>query len=258
METEEEKLQSRLLVVLERGRLSDIRRLLASGISPNFRQPLMKLAAHQLGYDEVADFLENRGEDEYRREIEKIWTTPLIHAENKECKPEVVRLLLEAGADPNDCDGLGMFPLMYSRHVQITRMLLEAGADIHAVEPQGRTALFFSPRADIVKLLLEKGANPHVKEQDGATPLMYACTPAVAQALMGAGADSAARTQDGRTVLHGATMFQHLPMVKFWLKQGINPDAVDNYGKTAYDYAEELDDVELMSLLDPDGGIVWF
>lgn len=258
METEEEKLQSRLLVVLERGRLSDIRRLLASGISPNFRQPLTKLSAHQLGNDEVADFLENMEEDDYRRELEKIWTTPLIHAENKDCKPEVVRLLLEAGADPNDCDGFGMFPLMYSRHVQITRMLLEAGADIHAVEPQGRTALFFSPRADIVKLLLEKGANPHVKEQDGATPLMYARTPAVAQALMAAGADSAARTQDGRTVLHCATMFQRLTMVKFWLKQGINPDAVDDYGKTAYDYAEELDDVELMILLKPYDETEWF
>lgn len=87
---------------------------------------------------------------------------------------------------------------------------------------------------------------------------MYARTPAVAQALMAAGLDADARTQDGRTVLHGATMFQHLAMVKFWLKQGINPDAVDNYGKTAYDYAEELDDIELMSLLNPDDDIVWF
>lgn len=257
METEEEKLQSRLMTALEGGRLSDIKRLLASGISPNFRQLKMKLMAHQLGNDMVSVFLESLGENEPRHEIEKFWTTPLIHAESKDCKPEVVRLLLEAGADPNDCDGFGMFPLMHSRHVQITRMLLEAGADIHAVEPQGRTALFFSPRADIVKLLLEKGANPYVKEQDGATPLMYARTPAVAQALMGAGADADARTQDGRTVLHCATMFQRLTMVKFWLKQGINPDAVDNYGKTAYDYAEELDDVELMSLLNPDDDIVW-
>lgn len=258
METEKEKQQQRLMTALERGRLSDIKRLLARGISPTFRQPIMKLFAHQLGNDVVSDFLEVLGENEPRRELEKIWTTPLIHAENKDCKPEVVRLLLDAGADPNDCDGLGMFPLMYSRHVQITRMLLEAGADIHAVEPQGRTALFFSPRADIVKLLLEKGANPHVKEQDGATPLMYARTPAVAQALMAAGADSAARTQDGRTVLHCATMFQRLTMVKFWLKQGINPDAVDDYGKTAYDYAEELDDVELMILLKPYDETEWF
>lgn len=245
----------RLATAISIGRVADIKRVLASGVSPNGR---ITVLPEGMGEEELQDALAELGIETRHATPEKMWTTPLQHALSEQCKPDVVRLLLEAGADPNGRDGMTMTPLMRSHHVQVTRMLLAAGAELNATEEQGRTALFFSPRADITKALLEAGADPNAQEQDGATPLMYAKTPAVAQALLAAGAESEVRDAFGRTALHTAAMLQNLSVVRFWLQQGMAPDIKDSSGKTAYDYAESLDDCELMDLLVPDDEPIWF
>lgn len=94
-------------------------------------------------------------------------------------RPDVVRLLLERGADATTAsrNGLAVTPLHSAiadeASIEITRTLLAAGAPVNARSAQDGTALhtaaFVGHRA-IVELLLEKGADPAARTTAGKTP----------------------------------------------------------------------------------------
>ena len=89
--------------------------------------------------------------------------SPLVIAIVKD-DPKMVRVQLEAGADPNECDDDGFTPLMaaaiFSRK-EIIRFLLDHGANVNAKTKDGHTALvyasFFSD-SECVKMLVDAGA----------------------------------------------------------------------------------------------------
>lgn len=115
--------------------------------------------------------------------------------------PEVVRLLVEAGADPDARSNVielptvkvdfatmvttalprgGMTALMYAAR-QGARTAVEAlagtGADLDAVDPDGTTALVFAiinAHYDVAAALLEKGADPNIGDSTGMAPLYAA------------------------------------------------------------------------------------
>lgn len=86
--------------------------------------------------------------------------------------PDVVRLLLERGADPDARDaGDNALPLHFaagSGPIESVRALLDAGSDVHGtgdlhrIEVIGWATLFADVRRDIVDLLVERGARHHV------------------------------------------------------------------------------------------------
>ena len=90
--------------------------------------------------------------------------SPLVIAIVKD-DPKMVRVQLEAGADPNECDDDGFTPLMaaaiFSRK-EIIRFLLDHGANVNAKTKDGHTALvyasFFSD-SECVKMLVDAGAD---------------------------------------------------------------------------------------------------
>jgi cytohesin len=92
-------------------------------------------------------------------------------------KPEVIRLLLAAGADPNAVDFEGATPLMYAAKVErpeVLRALLAAGADPDAQDAQGRTALMYAAdhcQTESVRLLVQAGADVMLKDSNGYTAL---------------------------------------------------------------------------------------
>jgi uncharacterized protein len=88
---------------------------------------------------------------------------------------EVVAILLEAGADPDDdADNPNRVRPVHAaaaaRDPESLRLLLEAGADPNARQQAGFTPLHAAAHADepeLARLLLEHGADPALKTDDG-------------------------------------------------------------------------------------------
>jgi ankyrin repeat protein len=93
---------------------------------------------------------------------------------------ELVRILIEKGADVNFRDEKGWGSLMFAvgyGHIDIVNCLLEAGADVNDKDKDGSTALItaaYNGRTEIVRVLLNKGADINIKSKDDMTAMMYA------------------------------------------------------------------------------------
>ena len=121
---------------------------------------------------------------------------------------ERVRQLLAEGAEPN---GPRRFPLLHRsiKHgaLDIVRMLVDAGADIERVDHAGWTPLTRADadeRAEIIDFLLDAGADPSALTRHGFAPLhraVRAGDPTRCSLLLGKGADVNARSADGSTAL---------------------------------------------------------
>eukprot|EP00475_Leptophrys_vorax_P027385 TRINITY_DN3905_c1_g1_i1.p2 TRINITY_DN3905_c1_g1~~TRINITY_DN3905_c1_g1_i1.p2 ORF type:complete len:387 (-),score=97.58 TRINITY_DN3905_c1_g1_i1:23-1183(-) len=95
--------------------------------------------------------------------------SPLFVAVERGYSLDVVRLLLEKGADPNLCDDADtpmlVFPLMRSGSESIVRLLLQFKADVHkAVDDTGQTVLQFAQDAAVSKEVVAMLTNHDNKE----------------------------------------------------------------------------------------------
>jgi ankyrin repeat protein len=85
----------------------------------------------------------------------------------------IVKLLLDAGADPNLESYEGITPLMRAGNADICRMLLAAGADAKAADDHGNTVLMWPSEAECCRLLLEAGARADALNRFGTGALRF-------------------------------------------------------------------------------------
>lgn len=120
----------------------------------------------------------------------------------------VARALVEAGADIEQCEpDTGIRPLHVAvrcGNENVIKLLLDAGADIHACDAKGLQAVHFAAelyKAGPLKLLADAGADIDAFA-NGFTPLMLAASirrDDVVAALLSLGADVTLKSADGRT-----------------------------------------------------------
>ena len=107
---------------------------------------------------------------------------PLHVASSK--SEEIVRILVEHGADTNALDSNGMAPLHRACKLQdkaIVAALLKHRANVNLPTRGGARPLHIAVskgREEIVRMLVEHGADVDaVRQMDGSTPLHIACLP---------------------------------------------------------------------------------
>ena len=82
---------------------------------------------------------------------------------------QVVRILLDAGADIERADKWSHCPLQWAvidNHYETVKLLLDAGADVNKEDKLGRTSLLWAESKDMVDVLMEHGARLDLEEED--------------------------------------------------------------------------------------------
>ena len=153
-------------------------------------------------------------------------------------------------------------------HKDLMKVLLEGGADPNRTDNVGRTPLHYVAQAGCtegVQLLLSKGVDPNIVNQWGIAPLHCAVGrghEGVIQLLLNAGADPNIPNGDdyGRTPLHYAVAKGHKHIVQLLKDAGANPNIADELGWTplmraqerfqdGFDLRGDLDYTEIVSIL---------
>lgn len=160
--------------------------------------------------------------------------------------PEIVRLLLQAGADPKNRRDRDKTPLMLAsqntRHPEIVSQLIRAGAEIEARNQFQQTPLLLAARynshPEVVKTLLQAGAEIEARDHFHQTPLLLAARnnghPEVVKALLQAGAKIEAQDSSGATPLMLAAAYnRNLPVLDSLLRAGAKINAKDSEGRTS-------------------------
>jgi len=105
--------------------------------------------------------------------------TPMFQAVHDD-DPEVIRLLLKHGADPNLGDKDQDTPLImasYNGQTEVVKLLIAAGADLNLQDKAGESPLHIASywgRTESMKLLIAAGANVNLRDNNGQTALAVA------------------------------------------------------------------------------------
>jgi ankyrin repeat protein len=95
--------------------------------------------------------------------------------------PQIVKLLLRSGANPNAPSYQRLYPLHYATkrcNCEIILALIDSGARLDQPDGEGNFPLHYAARrgkVEEVKCLLDAGAKINVRNKDQKTPLSFAC-----------------------------------------------------------------------------------
>ena len=195
--------------------------------------------------------------------------TPLHWAASINKNPDIIRMLLNAGALVNKRVNRGWTPLhlaaAFGENPAVVKALIDAGAKLKWTEfgpfstgAKGiyfymplHMAAIFNENPDVAKTLLNAGADPNQQSFSDGTPLHMAArfneNPAVIEALLEGGAKLESKVRRSpdpwtrkKTPLHMAAWFnEHPAVIEALLRAGANVAAVDSDGRTPLSLAKE-------------------
>ncbi|KAK4165660.1 ankyrin repeat domain-containing protein 50 [Cladorrhinum sp. PSN259] len=161
---------------------------------------------------------------------------------------ELVKLLLDLGANVNCRDLFGFIPLAYAARcaadVEILELLIDRGADINARDNEDQTVLSFHFESPFFHLetawfLCKHGADIESRSKFGRTLLSYAAeqskfSDGLAAALLNKGADVNSEDYAGRSVLSWAasSTWACSDLARLLLNRGAVVNSTDKHGRS--------------------------
>ncbi|XP_048830172.1 LOW QUALITY PROTEIN: ankyrin repeat domain-containing protein 6-like [Brienomyrus brachyistius] len=212
------------------------------------------IVASYRGQAENVIQLINRGA---RVAVTKYGRSPL-HLASHKGHAEVVRLLLQAGCDPDIEDDGGQTALHRAAVVGntvIIKALIQDGCSLDRQDKDGNTALHeasWHGFSQSVKLLVRGGANVHAKNRGGNTALHLVCQNGRAKtfkALLLGGGRPDIKNNIGDMCLHVAVRYNHVAVVKDLLGAFMSVDEQNQVGDTALHIAASLNHRKVARLL---------
>ena len=180
-------------------------------------------------------------------------------------RPDIVKILLNAGADPNFLDYSGKSSIMFSilTSNKILRLLLSNGGNPNLKDNNGRTPLMLAAidgdsEDGVIKSLLEFGADPNIQDEKGYTALMWTINgqdriPDFSiSALIRTGAIRAkgVRLWLALSIFYAFSRREtQLQIVKFLINNGADLNIRDHKGMTALSHALMNFDNEIAEIL---------
>ena len=168
------------------------------------------------------------------------------------CDFEIVKVLIEAGADPCLVDKYGDSPLHFVRHTtansaKMIECLVEAGADPSLQDSYGVTPLHtctLNDNVEAARAFLDHGASVNTVDHDGDSVLSQCFLTGandVAELLLLRGATYTVWDSMGNSILHLAALSGNLRTIDVLHRarlHTINPDVVNRQGQTALQVAK--------------------
>jgi ankyrin repeat protein len=155
---------------------------------------------------------------------------------------DVVKLLLDAGADPTL--GRALHLAMIPGFAEVVRLLLAAGVSPDSRDLNGCTSAMVVTDACVEALgeLIRFGVDLSLRSPEGSTALQLAAGKGHAMTvrmLLGAGADPLSCTSGGDTALGLAVANGHTAVVKEFIAFGVDPNALGVLGRERfYDFGQ--------------------
>jgi ankyrin repeat protein len=208
---------------LEKGYAKTVKRLIDDGIPISIRLP------------------QDEGEH---------WLEQPIQTAARFWQLDVIRLLLEYGADANARDTNGSTPMhQATSQVGIVKLLISHGAAINTSDISGCQPIHYAAvnnQMDVIRLLIEHGADPLAKDKRQQQPIHYAAQYSTAKAVAffidkNAKIDAVARSDEdyfknGWQPLHFATSREDgneaLEVAKLLICKGADVNALTAEGET--------------------------
>ncbi|NXS94511.1 ASB3 protein, partial [Jacana jacana] len=161
-----------------------------------------------------------------------------LHLSARHGSLESVRVLLEAGADPNEVTTeatTALFLAVENEHTNVVKFLLQHGANVKGPHSwSGWNSLHqasFQGCTEIMKILMEKGASKECKDDFGITPLFVAAQYGKLESLrllVSHGAAVNCQAKDRATPLLIAAQEGHAECVELLLSKGADPNLYCN------------------------------
>jgi len=147
-------------------------------------------------------------------------------------------------------------------HTEIVRCLLEKGADLNATDNEGSNVLHNAAAGghdDIMALFFARGMDVNAKDNRGMTALHFACSRGFlpsARFLISEGADVHAEENNGRTSLFFAAASGNLDLCRLLIENGAHADVQNRFARTPLTYAIWRDHQDVADLLISNGADV--